>query len=293
MADTHDTHDENEPQRSAFDLEPEGEARDEHAQGGSGSEPPRKPLDLEEPVAEVPVDDVEHCPNCGAPMPEADALVCLQCGYDLKQLRITRTNVGVEETDNAADDVHSKPLTRPGRGNQWAGLVLAGVSGMVLLIGYLAGAEGLFPEIAAAADGAVEVPWAARGIAVIQFIVLMALLCACGIAGLVLLGQMLQRPIGDLALAATRILGIVITIRLLTFLEVPGPRSLEWVVEGVLQAAAFVGLVIVLFALKPRNAMILGAFALSAFVALWVLARVTLWSIEGTLPTAATALLHG
>ncbi len=250
-----------------------------------------KPIELEpadepeaEPVATVPVEDVEHCPSCGAPMPESDAIVCLRCGYDLKRLEVTRIAVGQTEVDDDENDEQSdKPVSRPGRGDHWLPLAMALISGGLLLVGYLSGTLGLFPAVAATGteEAPAVVPMFERFIGVLRFVVLMALWSMCGLAGLFLLAQTLSRPMGDLMLASVRVLGIVVTIRLVSFLNVPGPRWVEWLSEAVLQAGAFIALSILLFALKPRDGAVMGGFALFAFVALWLFGRVMIWTIEG------------
>jgi len=53
----------------------------------------------------------DTCPNCGAPMPDAEAVLCLHCGFDQKQNRVIKTKVGVEEVADPAD----AEFVRPGR----------------------------------------------------------------------------------------------------------------------------------------------------------------------------------
>lgn len=290
MAHENDKQDETDDQRdhTTPDSERDPNESEQH-------DAPAGPIDLEppdeteaKPVAAVPVEDVEHCPSCGAPMPERDAIVCLRCGYDLKSLRVTRTALGeVEVGEDDEDDAEKKPIAQSGRGrgDWWLPLVIGGVSGVILVIGYLSGALGLFPAIAATGSAEVPavVPLGERFVGLLRFFVLSTILAGCGIAGLFLLAQTLDRPMGDLKLVAARVLGIVLTVRLVTFLSLPGPNWFEWMTEAVLQAAGFIGLSIFLFAIKPRDGAVMGGFALLTFVGIWLVGRITVWSIEGAI----------
>lgn len=228
-------------------------------------------------------ESAERCPNCGAPMP-ADALVCLRCGYDLKSLEAKRTRIEKpQEVDEEAEAEKSGPVSRPGRGDLWLPLAMAAISGAALIIGYLVGAHGLYPGIVATTPQGQEVAISIgqRFLAVLQFLVLIGMMGVCGLAGLFLVAQAMQRPVGDMPLAVARMLGIVTAIRLVTFLQMPGPRWVEWLTESVIQAAAFIGLSILLYTLKPRNGAMMGVFALAALVALWLFARAMVWALEG------------
>jgi hypothetical protein len=72
-----------------------------------------------------------------------------------------------------------------------------------------------------------------------------------------------------------RMLGIVATMRLLVFINVASPRIEFWL-EAVLQAAAFIGLAMPMFRLSPRNAAILGFMSFMALIALVISA----WAIQ-------------
>src|SRR5262245_21124318 len=129
-----------------------------------------KPLPLEDQPAERSAmrDDsgrpsspkeLDICPNCGASMRGAETLVCLRCGFDLKTMRVIQTATGESAIPTAEEDEElRRPLVEPGMGDLYLPGIMAGLSGLLLLIGFLAGARGLFPqleaEIASGAHGA-------------------------------------------------------------------------------------------------------------------------------------------
>lgn len=274
-----------------IELEP-ADAQEEYAPAAAEERKREmEPLPLED-VPEVEVegeasrtearqwaDEGERCPHCGAPMP-ADALVCLRCGYDLKELEVRRTRI--EKPAVVDTEIERQAaVSEPGRGDYWLPLAMAAVSGLVLIIGYLAGAAGLYPDFIGSQGAEAVISLRTRIFAVLQFLVLVGIFGVCGLAGLFLVAQALQRPVGEMSLAAARMLGIVASIRLVTFLAMPGPRWVEWLSEAVLQAAAFVCLSILLYSLKPRDGGVMGIFALGSFVGLWICAKAMVWALEG------------
>jgi hypothetical protein len=241
-------------------------------------------IDLE-PVEEEPSDRAQEddgeqftCPNCSAIMPDKDALVCLRCGFDMKSLYVQKTRVGkpveIDEEEEPDDEEvgTDKPICRSGGGDFWLPGIIGGISAALLIVGYLAGAMGLFPELRAAEQVA-QPGFADRMLGLLRFIIIVSLMTGCGISGLWMLALALSRPLGDLALAAARIAAIVAVMRLVTFLNFGNHRQLELIVESVLHAALFVGLSIVAFTIKPRTALMLGGFALMTYLAIWVAAR--------------------
>ena len=75
---------------------------------------------------------------------------------------------------------------------------------------------------------------------------------------------------GRWKLAATRVAGIVFTMRLATLLDVT--RVLEWPLEAILQIAIATSLSIFFFRLKPRDAGMLIVIAILIFLILYLLA---------------------
>lgn len=223
----------------------------------------------------------EKCPNCGAIMPDRYALVCLRCGYDQKTLRVQQTRIAkhpeeVEEEDEDESASAGPPIVQPGRGDLWLPLTLAGISIFALLVGHLTGTSAFFSRAMIEATGADGIDFVDRLEQFASAVVLIALWTGCGLAGLFLLAQTVQRVFGDLTLAAARMLGVIAVIRLATFIDLPSGVA-EWIVECLVQGAAFLAVSILLFALKPRDGLVLGGFSLLAWVALWVSAQLITW----------------
>ncbi len=70
------------------------------------------------------IDEADRCPNCGASMPDADAVVCLNCGYDQVGNKIIKPKVGTVEVEDPAD-ADTKIFVKPGRFG-WQAPTLAG-----------------------------------------------------------------------------------------------------------------------------------------------------------------------
>ncbi len=72
-----------------------------------------------EPPASDPDD---RCPKCGKPMPNADAVVCMHCGYDQVQNKVIKTKVGAVEVD---ENIGPREFVRAGRGGWKAPAIVA------------------------------------------------------------------------------------------------------------------------------------------------------------------------
>jgi hypothetical protein len=75
-------------------------------------------------------DEPDRCPSCGAELPDRDATLCLQCGFDLKENRRLRTKVGVEEVEEAPGDF-SQPGVIPWQATLGAGLLAIVVAAVI------------------------------------------------------------------------------------------------------------------------------------------------------------------
>lgn len=231
-------------------------------------EPPVGPPSAEAEAAESSVKALDVCPNCGAGMRTSGTLVCMRCGFDLKSLRVIETVTG-ESTEVAPDD-ESPPVRAPispGDPDElWLPAGIGGLGIVVLGVGYLAGAAGLFGagDEALATIGAADRLWG-----LLRFVLLAAMLTACGLGGLYVVARLLETTIGDLKLAALRMAAAVLTARLCTFLRFDG-RTVEWVVETAGQAAIFLAVSMLLFRMNRRNTLILGVATAIIFAVMWL-----------------------
>jgi hypothetical protein len=217
------------------------------------------------------------CPNCGAERDDEHELLCLRCGFNMVTLKVEKTKTGdateVEEEDAEEEAKQVPPVCRPGRGNLRLPIVIGAVSLFVLLIGYLAGAEGLFnPELLVTADdGTKSMPFPKRLKGLLEFVALVICWGGASMVGLLVLAALTDTKLGDLRLAVVRVVGIVLAMRLVTlFVDVPSPRW-EFLMELPLQAGIFFGLSLVLFELKPRDTGIYALVTLAGIILLWVL----------------------
>ncbi len=228
---------------------------------------------------------LDVCPNCGANM-ATGVVVCLRCGYDLKSLKVLKTVSGgtveatePEEAEEAEEAEAQPPLCEAGRGDLWLPASVAIVCGLLLAIGYLMGADGLYPATGEAGERVAATPgFGARFVDLIQFLCLMAILAACGFGALAVLARLLERALGDLKLASVRIVGAVTAARLVTFVDIAVP-SLEWVVEGLLQMVVFFLLARFLLRLTARDGLVLTVVTVVMFVAVWLGAWLVTWAV--------------
>lgn len=215
--------------------------------------------DPDDARAAGPAGTIEVCPNCGAPLPGDETLICLRCGFNLKTLKVIKTATG-ETTESEEAEVEVPPVSGPGQGGLLLPQIMAAASALVISVGYLSGAEGLFL-------GDTNPGFGARVVGLVGGLLLIALWSAAGLGGLGFLARFVMlRKLGDLRLAAVRMLAITATMRLLAFIDPPQePLWLKWLellLEFIGQAAVFVGLVMYFYVLNVRNALITGIAAI-------------------------------
>lgn len=279
---------------------------EDHAQGDPNDQAPQqnspkvqpgddvRPLDLEDSSTENAQQDsstssepeskakakshvkgLDVCPNCGSTMRESDTLVCMRCGFDLKTLQVLKTTTGevtIEELDEEDEDVVRHPLCLPGRGDLRLPLIVLAASAILITIGYLIGADGLF---SLATDEGVSInPDAAQRFAAWGFYLALLLLgTGCGLVGLFTVSKLNEVPFGDVKLASARMAAITATMWLMKFLSL-GSGFIENLTEWILQGGIFVGLSMLLFKLIPRDAAIAGLASLIVAFIFWVIATV-------------------
>ena len=228
------------------------------------------------------VKSLDVCPNCGANM-ATGVIVCLRCGYDLKSLKVLKTVSGgtveapePEEADPEEPEARP-PLCEAGRGDLLLPASVAVVCGLLLAIGYLMGADGLYAATREAGEQVAATPGLGdRFVALIQFLFRVAVLAACGFGALAVLAKLLERTLGDLTLASVRIVGAVTAARLATFVDIAW-RPLEWVVEVLLQMVVFFLLARFLLRLTARDGLMLTVATVVMYVAVWLGAWLVTW----------------
>jgi len=233
----------------------EGSSAD--ASGGAGdkaADGPWEPILLEGEA-------VTECPHCGAPMPGANEVVCLRCGFDLMQMKKVDTETGEVEAPpdpDAEAEEEQPPISTPGRGGMHLPAILTGVALAVMLVAYLAGAGGVFPE------GPPETILVNIG-QYFRYLVLIAVFSACVTAGFLFLGRIERRELGDLNLAVLRALAISSICGMVTLLPQPfGARLIEWMIEFLGMAVVYLVLTQVFFRADARDAATSGVVALTA-----------------------------
>jgi len=255
-----------------LDLEP---AEPPAADGTSSRAAASKSAERAEPEPSG-VRALDVCPNCGSPMRGRDTLVCMRCGFDLKSLKVIETETG--QTTEEEEEEERQPLVQEAAGDPWLPAALAIAAAVVLLIGYLAGAAGLFPQLRSALEeGALfSASWDARWGGAARFPLLIALWAMCGFGALIAAAWLFGRPFGNIGLGALRMLAITAIARCVGFLSFPW-RLLEFTAEAIAAAAVFFILSMLLFRLKPRDAATVLVVTVVLFLALYVVARVVTW----------------
>ena len=242
---------------------------------------PSEPSEPPEPPQPSAIKALDVCPNCGSPMGGADAVVCLRCGFDLKSLKVIKVKTGetVEpepEPEPDEPDEPAAPLCEPGRADPGLPIAMA-VGGLGLLaLGYLFGAAGLVEAVEDETAGFFATLGGRLG-GLIKMLVRTGALSLAGLGGLSVLAHMLNTRIGNVKLAAVRMLGIFAVIGLLTFFNAEN-QTLEGAVELVCLALAFMGLATVLFRLTVRDAATLMGLIAFAVIGLLLLSALVMWA---------------
>ncbi|MEM7229353.1 MAG: hypothetical protein AAF432_11130 [Planctomycetota bacterium] len=247
-----------------------------------GDHIPLEPVESSEPTSTAPtkasVSDLDVCPNCTAPMPAADQLVCLRCGFDLKTLSVIDTEKS-EELVEAAPAPGSNVLLRKGILEPWLPLGVAAAGFIALLIGILSGWVGLYPDlqfVAAEADRTViDVPWSDRGVVVLRLLAALAMWWGCAIGALLVTARLVGMVPGDVKTVAFRALACVSAALVVMLFDLH--RSIEHLTELVAGAAVYAALSMVFFRLKPRDAATLAGITLSMFMVVYLGARIITW----------------
>ena len=148
---------------------------------------------------------------------------------------------------------------------------MAGVSLLLLAIGYLSGSLALL-------GGTESVGFGTRLIGLLAMVVRTGLFAVAGIGGLAMLAQFRNSKLGDLQLAATRMLGIVAVVGLVSFFRSESV-GLERTIEVLGMAVAFVGLAMLLFRFNLRDAASLLGVAVVAALMLLLVSGLVQWAL--------------
>ncbi len=258
--------------KKQYDLEPVDEPKPEVApEVAPDIAPEVTPADAAVPDPDS-IKALDVCPNCGAPMGSVDVVVCMRCGFDLKALKVIKTAKGTDEKAADESQEEAAPLSAPGVGDKWLPLAMAIASVVVLTIGYLAGNRGL---ITVAPEEAVG--FMARFEGLFKMLVRVSVMTLSGVGGLYFLAHMLETRMGELRLAAIRMLGVVAAVSLLNFFNVSSD-PLEWTIEAITQALGFVGLAMVLYGLTIRDAATLLGVTIFALIGALAVSALVLWA---------------
>ncbi len=274
---------EEKPDKS-YGLDPVETEKPGPAAGGDAADTPPEQIDEVEsdrpgpPETDGAPDEPSHikgldiCPNCGSPLGGVDAVVCLRCGYDMKTLKVIKVETGKTTTPEEDEPEPAEPLCAPGVGGVVVPAAMAGVSLLLLALGYLFGARGLF---GGAADEAIGFGTRIGGL--LGMLVRTGGLAVAGLGGLSVLTHMVDRPFGDIRLAAIRMLGIFAALGLLTFFNIES-SNMEGALEVIFCAVIFVGLVSVFFRLTMRDAATLMGVTAFSVIILLLLSWLALWT---------------
>ena len=99
-----------------------------------------------------------------------------------------------------------------------------------------------------------------------------ALWIGCGGGAVLVAAHLFERKSGRVSRIFARVAGVVLLMRLATFVDLNRP-SVEWVVEVVLQLPIAIGGVLLFFKVKPRDASMIVLIAMVLFVLVYLVAR--------------------
>ncbi len=265
-----------ESEHEPFDLEPEEPKKD--------ATPPAKARPVREGVPDVRsggfskvVEEAkraaDRCPNCGADMSDSDAVICVDCGYDLVKGKLRAVKLGTTEEDE------EKPtdLSRPSAFG-WKislGLGAAAIVAAATLAGVnAAGAETAAMDVARA---------------VLRVLVYGPVQLGLGLAAVYMTARMLDVKLGRVDVAAGR-MTMAVGFAYLTFqlMHTLGMAPAAQYLLGAALAAVMYYIVIWLtFSLAPKVAGLLGAWHAVMWIAFYVLIFIINWLEATSAPTVA------
>jgi ribosomal protein S27AE len=218
---------------------------------------PRPPLARPAAQGAAPIELVDDtCPKCGATLAH-DAVLCVNCGYDLKANVVREPGVGVVEVDPAGEKRRAAPrageFVVPGRG----GPQVLATAGVFLTLGAL-----VFSGVNAQAGGA----WVTAGTVALTLYNI-ALHTCTGVAAVAVAARLAEQAFGRFELAAARMFLAVALFHLVVSLRIPIHEGVAVVLKWAVAMGVYYLAVWLLFKKDRAGAAVI---ALSHFV-LWVL----------------------
>lgn len=196
----------------------------------------------------------EPCPKCGKPL-AAGAVICLECGYDMRASTARTVEVGEEHAEAEPDPTVLSEAGGPGPKTLMViGTVLA-IAAMVLT------------GMTAAKPSSASFWYIAGQIFVTAFTILLH--TGTGVVAVLLAAKLLEQKIGRLDYAAGRMFVAVAAAWLGFSVEVPVP-FLGWVLKAFLAILAYAGCVLILFKADRRDVFTIGGLHMALIMFLQI-----------------------
>jgi len=214
-----------------------------------------------------------NCPDCGAPLTDPKEVVCLRCGFDLSRMAKIETKTGVEERDPTADEeaAEKPPIVSPGRGGLNLPAIVAGAAAVIVTIGFLFGASGLFRtgdgKFPDASDKytLMSPTFGARAVGALRVYLITAIFAVGVLAGLRAVGWIDRRRLGDGNIALVRCFAVASCCTLALYLPTRNEWYFVWfALEFTVMAGLYFGLMRLFFDLSPRQIALAGGVGLAA-----------------------------
>ena len=201
----------------------------------------------------------EPCPKCGKPLAPG-AVICLECGYDMRASTARKVEVGEEHAEAEPDPtVLSEPGGPGPKTLMVIGTVLA-ISAMVLT------------GMMAAKPSSATFWYIVGRIVVVAFNVLLH--TGTGVVAVLLAAKLLEQKIGRLDYAAGRMFVAVSAAWLGFSVEVPVP-VVGVLLKIVLAVLAYAGCVLILFKADRRDVFTIGGLHIALIMFLEIGIRIT------------------
>jgi hypothetical protein len=197
----------------------------------------------------------------------------MKCGYDLQANKVREPEVGVEyvtppeEASPAVDE-----FSKPGRGSA---KTIAIIGGLVTLSAMIVAGVSAPPHFVGVSSRVILVLYETL------------LHTGTGIVAVAIAAKLGEMRLGNVELAAARVLAAFATFQLLTHLGLPGPVFLVKVTLFVLGAAAYWGLIMLLFTKTRAEALLVTLIHLFLWIIVELGSLLTAWANPSTLSGSA------